>query len=190
MENMEVHVDREAVRENRGWLFALAVALIALGVVAVAAAFAATLASVLLFGVLLLVGGVAQLAEALSSRSEDFAWELGGGILYTLTGGLLVLDPVSGAVGLTLLLGVFFVFIGVVRIALGLRRRRVSEAGGPWILAGALDLALGAIIAIGWPDTSAWVLGLLLGVELIFAGICLAIVTRSVSSASIPAHRA
>jgi len=167
------------LREKRKWLVPVGLLMVGLGVVAVLSTFAATLATVLLFGVLLLLGGVALLAEAVSSRSDDFAWELVGGILYLVAGGLLVFDPVSGAIGLTLLLAFFFTFVGVVRISLGLRQRRARGVGGAFVFAGVLDLLLGFLILVGWPETAGWVIGLFLGIELIFAGVSLITVSRA-----------
>jgi len=158
------------IRERRRWVVPLGILLVVLGLVAIVAAFAATLATVLFFGVLLLFGGIAQLVHAVGWRSGDFVWELLGADLYLVAGGLLVLDPVSGAVGLTLLLAVFFLVVGALRIALGVRARSTADSGGGLLLSGVLDVALGLLIGIGWPQSSTWVIRLFLGIELVFAG--------------------
>lgn len=161
-------------REQRRWLMGLGLLLTMLGLVALFASFAATLTTVFLFGALLLVGGIAQLAHALSPRTQNVGWELFGGLLYALAGGLLLLDPVSGAVGLTLLLAAFFLAMGVLRITLGLRlpeRRGVRRSGLLWT--GSIDFALGLLIVFGWPEISLWMIGIFLGIELVFAGLSL-----------------
>jgi uncharacterized membrane protein HdeD (DUF308 family) len=169
----ERHDVREEIRERRGWLVPLGILLIVLGLAAVFATFAATLATVIFFGVVLLVGGIAQLAQALADRDDHFGWALFGGLLYLLTGGLMVFDPVSGAIGLTLLLAMFFVLAGVVRLSHGVQRRSRGGGGGMVIFSGALDLVLGALIIAGWPASATWVIGLFLGIELVIAGTAL-----------------
>lgn len=174
-------ISRETVRRNRGWLTALGILLIVLGVVSIASAFLATLAGVLLFAVLLLFAGVAQLGHALSERDDHFGWNFASGLLYLVAGGLLVLDPVSGAVGLTLLLAVFFFFLGALRLSLAQRVRSLHGSSGTLVLTGILDLVLGGLIVLGWPAISAWVIGLFLGIELLSAGISLLMVSRIVA---------
>lgn len=174
-------VTRGQVREHRGWLTALGVLLAVLGVVSIGAAFAATLASVLLFGVLLLFAGVAQIGHVLSARGDSFGWDAASGLLYLVAGGLLVLDPVSGAVGLTLLLTVFLFFMGVLRLSLAQRVKQVHGSPGTLVLTGVLDLLLGALILLGWPQIAGWVIGLFLGIELLGAGVSLVLLGRAVA---------
>lgn len=176
----DIRTIRREVREQRGRLIPLGILLVILGAVAIVSAAAATLATVLLFGVLLAIGGVAQIFQALTARSEGFAWELVGGMLYLIAGGLILSDPASGAVGITFLLALFFLFVGILRISLGFRLRRRRGVGGAYLGAGVLDLILGLLIVLGWPETGAWVVGLFLGIELVVAGTSLLIVTTAV----------
>ena len=151
------------------------------------ASFAATLTTVFLFGLLLLLGGIAQLARALSPGTLDTGWDLFSGFVYTLVGGLLVFDPVSGAVGLTLLLAVFFLVVGALRIGVGMRiRGRGGLGGGGLLLTGGLDLLLGLLIAVGWPEISSWVIGVFLGIELLFTGIALLFLNSALRSVESP----
>jgi len=159
-----------------GWFLGLGVVLAVLGAIAVVAAFAATLATVFLFGVLLLIAGMFQAVQAfLAARWKGFFWHLLLGLLYALLGAILLADPVEGAIGLTLLLAAFFVVGGVLRIVLAVQRRGQVQTG--WFLfGGILDLLLGLLIWIGWPATGMWVIGLFLGIELLFAGLSLIMV--------------
>ncbi len=56
------------LKENWGWLFGMGVLFIILGVVGLGRLFALSLAGALFFGVLIVIGGVAQLIEALKCR--------------------------------------------------------------------------------------------------------------------------
>lgn len=162
------HADSRA--HKRSWWFtACGVLTIVLGVVAIAAAFWATLATVLFFAVLLLIAGIGQIVDATATRYEPgFGWRLGIGILTTLVGGLIVFDPVAGAIGLTLLIATFFIFEGLLRLVLS---SQLIGSGKRWFIAsGVLDLVLGLLIAIQWPESGVWVIGLFLGIDLIFIG--------------------
>jgi len=161
-----VYVD---VSEHRTWFAVLGGLLLLLGIVAIAAAFAATLATVLLFGILLLIGGAAQLVHAFSFRRWKgvFLHALGG-LLYAAVGILILVDPVSGAIGLTFLLAIFFLAAGFLKVFLAL------QAQSGWFgLSGGLDLLLGLLVLLGWPQTGGWVIGLFVGIELMFAGLSL-----------------
>ncbi len=155
------------VRQYRGWFLALGLLLVGLGFLAILADFATTLATVLLFGVLLLVAGVVQIVHALSNaRWGGFAGHLLGGILYAVIGGTIVFDPVAGAIGLTFLLAIFFVAGGIFKVLLGVQAESGWSAFG-----GLIDFLLGFLIWVGWPKTAIWVIGLFVGIELLLAGL-------------------
>lgn len=168
------------VREHRGWFFGLGLVLVVLGIVAIVAAFAATLATVLFFGVLLLIAGVVQIAHALASaRWRGFLAHLLGGLLYALIGGVIVYDPVTAGIGLTLLLAAFFIAGGALKLVLGMQ----AESG--WFaFSGLIDLVLGVLVALGLPETGTWVIGLFLGIELLFAGLTLLLMASATRRSS------
>jgi uncharacterized membrane protein HdeD (DUF308 family) len=162
-------------RESRGLFVTLGVVLVVLGLGSMIAAAAATLATVLLFGILMLSAGGAQVVHAFSTaHGRGFLPHLLGGTLYLVIGALIVIDPVGGMIGLTLLLAAFFVAAGVVKIAMG-----VQSESGWFALVGVVDLLLGLLIAIGWPETGTWVIGLFVGIELFLAGVSLILVTSA-----------
>src|SRR4051794_23437269 len=104
------------VRRYWAWFFALGLLLILLGAVALGAAWMATLVSILLFGSLLLVGGVAEIASAFwARRSGGLFLHLLGGVLDVVVGLLLMRHPDRAAAGLTLLLAAFFLVGGLFR---------------------------------------------------------------------------
>lgn len=145
---------------------------IILGVIAIVAAFWATLATVLFFAVLLTLVGISQVVDAATTRHEPaFGWRLGIGILTTLVGGLILFDPVSGAIGLTLLLAVFFITAGVFRLVLA--SQLIGNGKGWFAASGVLDLVLGLFIALHWPASGVWVIGLFVGIDLIFFGLAM-----------------
>lgn len=143
-----------------------------LGVAAIAAAIVATLATMLIFGVLLLLAGVAQLAYVFSSQSSvERSWQIATGVLYFLVGLLLVIDPVSGAIGLTLLIAILFFIRGIMQLALAVTYQRRGHSRGWHLVSGILSLLLAVFITAGWPETGTWVIGLFVGIELLLGGL-------------------
>jgi uncharacterized membrane protein HdeD (DUF308 family) len=91
------------------------------------------------------------------------------GILYMAFGIVLVGQPVASALILTYVLGMVLLISGFVRILLGISHWR--EAGWIMLLSGLFGVLAGLVILTGFPMTGLWVLGFLLGVDLISHGI-------------------
>ncbi|HEV7255834.1 MAG TPA: HdeD family acid-resistance protein [Mesorhizobium sp.] len=158
------------MRAKWGWFLALGLLLVVLGTIALYNTFIATVASVFTIGFLLLIGGVAQIAHAFGVKSwSGFFWWLLAGIIYALGGLYAIFDPIPAALILTLLLASVLIVGGVLRIIVALRERPRRFWG--WVLAaGSVSLLAGLVIAIGWPISGLWVLGLFLAIDLIFQG--------------------
>ena len=72
---------------------------------------------------------------------------------------------------MTLLLTVFFIIDGIASIMLAMEHRRHASNAWGWLLAsGIFDLLLAGFIISGFPGTAAWVVGLIVGIDLIFGG--------------------
>jgi uncharacterized membrane protein HdeD (DUF308 family) len=159
----------EEVRRNWGWFLALGIALIVLGVFAVVAAEIATLASVLLFGWLILIGGMLEVVTAFWARQwSGFFLHLLAGVLYMVIGLLIVGHPVAAAAGLTLVLTALFLTGGVFRIAAAAMLRYPNW--GWSVLDGVVTLVLGVLIWANWPESSLLLIGTFVGIALIFRG--------------------
>lgn len=153
-----------------GHLITLGIALVVLGLLALAYVVGATLVSVVYVGVLMLAGGVLHLFHAWSVKgwSSFLLWTITG-LLYLLAGVFAVVNPLEGAAILTLLFGATLIGTGALRLWIWAQNR--AQKGAGWMAISALmSLAVGLIIASGWPDNSVWVLGLILGVELLTQG--------------------
>jgi len=165
-----INENLDVIQQNWGWLLALGILMIVLGVVAIAVPLMAALAIELLLGWLLVIGGIGQGIHAFSSREGKGFWlELLLAALYLGIGIMLLAYPVGGIVTLTLLLAAFFIAEGIFKIVMGLQLRPAPNWG--WILtSGILALLLGALIMLEWPSAALWAIGLLVGVDLIFGG--------------------
>ena len=148
------------------------VLMIVLGVLAVAAPAFATLTVDIYVGWLFLISGVLGLIAMFSARNvPGFLWTLVTALLSIVVGGVLLWKPVEGALSLTIVLTAFFIVEGLFQAAAALIYRDAIPSTWGWLLASGLaDLALATIIVAGWPGTAAWVLGLLVGVNLLTTG--------------------
>ena len=141
------------------------------GVLAIALPLATSVGIVVLLAWLILFAAVGHLIFAFHSHSVGgFLWKLLLAVLYGFTGGYLLMNPVVGVASLTLLLAFFLFVEGILEIVLYFNIRRVAYAG--WVLFdGIITLLLGFLIWAQWPSSSAWVIGTLVGISLIFSGI-------------------
>jgi uncharacterized membrane protein HdeD (DUF308 family) len=161
--------ERESLRAQ-WWLFlVLGLVSVIVGFIALSSAFASTMASVMVFGVLLMIAGVAEVIHAVMVRKlSGFALHLLAAALYLLVGLFMLEDPIQAAAVLTLLLAASFLVGGVLRIVFSLA---VRFPAWPWVVFnGVVDLLLGVFILNRWPESSLWVIGLFIGVDLIVHG--------------------
>lgn len=163
----------EDMRAHRSWFVVLAIVLIVLGLAAVAFPFIAAVAAELLLGWILVIGGIGELVHAFRLRGMNgFVMMLLCALLTLTVGVVLLLFPLSGVLSLTLLLGVLFLVAGAFRMVYAFQWRPAPSWG--WLLAsGILGVLLGILVLSQWPAAAAWFLGLLVGVDLAFAGACL-----------------
>jgi uncharacterized membrane protein HdeD (DUF308 family) len=159
------------VRSKWGWFVALGVALMLLGVFALGDVVGVTLISALFIGAMFLVGGVFQVIHAFMVKTwSGFLMNALGGVLYAIGGVLIMDEPVAGAVVITLFLVLALVIGGILRIVVGLRHREIR---GWWLMAlsGLISAVIGALLYASLPWSGLWVLGTLIGIELVVQGV-------------------
>jgi uncharacterized membrane protein HdeD (DUF308 family) len=169
----------ETLREKWGWFLALGIALIVLGIAAISTPQLTTLATELFIGWILVIGGVVQAVNALYSRRwGGFFLALLVGVLYLVVGLLLLSYPLRGVLALTLVLGMFFLIEGAMKITISFA---LSPLGnwGLVLASGIASLIIAFLILANWPSTAAWAIGLLLGLDLLFSGTSMAAVALS-----------
>lgn len=154
-----------------GWRMAWGALLVILGILAVMMPGVAALATALVFGWLLLLGGGFEIAYAIHARgSHGFGWALASGILTLLLGIAILVLPIAGIASLALLVGAFLFVGGVMRTIMAFRLRPMQGWG--WVLFdGLLSIAVALLVAVGWPQSSLAIIGLLTGFWLIAAGV-------------------
>jgi uncharacterized membrane protein HdeD (DUF308 family) len=164
----------ESIERLRGkWaaITAFGVLLVVLGVAALFFSLIATIATVTLNGILFLIAGAAEISIGMHSREwgRFFLWVVGG-LVYIAAGVVCIVNPLLASVALTLLLGAGLIAAGVVRAFLAFQLP-ADHPRGLVFLAAAVTILLGLIIVSHWPLDSVYVLGTLLGVDLLFHGV-------------------
>lgn len=156
---------------GKHWLLFLILGcgVVLLGSLAVIFSFVATLATVAMFGTFLLLGGVMHLVNAITGRGwRGFFIHLLVGVLYTVVGMLMLNHPIGAAAGLTLMMAASFLASGILRIVVSVLER---FHGWPLVLVnGFISLFLGIFIWRHFPESALWVIGLFVGIDLIFSG--------------------
>ena len=150
-------------------LLLLGIALVLVGTMAIVSSFIATLATVTFFGTLLFIGAVLQMVNAVTCRNwRGFVVNLLAGILYGVVGLMMMTHPLQAAAGLTLLIAAAFMVGGIIRIVVAAIER---FHGWPWVmLNGFISLFLGLYIWRHLPESAFWVIGMFVGIDLIFSG--------------------
>ncbi len=155
--------------QSWGWFLAFGIGLLALGVAAVARSFSATVASMLFFGSLLLMASGIEIAQSVMvGHWAGFFHHLLAAILFGVMGLLLVTRPLISAEALTFAMAIFFLIGGLFQL---IGSFVVALPGSGWqALDGIVTIILGALVLAQWPASGLWVIGLFIGIDLIFYG--------------------
>lgn len=166
---------RRAMRQHWGLFLAEGLVLLLLGLAAMALPAFAGIALTVILGYIFALAGIVGLISTFTARqAPGFGWSLLSAFAALLAGGLLLWNPLQGLVTLTIVLTAFFIADGILMIILAISHRRQLSGKWEWILInGLIDLLLAFIVLSGFPGTVAWVLGLLVGIDMLFGGVSL-----------------
>jgi uncharacterized membrane protein HdeD (DUF308 family) len=159
------------VKKSLGWSIAISVVMIAAGILAMIIPPAAGLAVTVFVGWVLVFSGLLHFVYAWQSREARASlWEVLVGILYVFIGGYLLWNPIIGLASLTFALAVYLFFEAVLEFVLAYRLRPAPGSG--WLAVdGVITLILAILIWRTWPSNTPWVLGLLVGISMLFSGV-------------------
>jgi uncharacterized membrane protein HdeD (DUF308 family) len=172
----------------RSWKALLAIGILAIliGCIAILVPAVASVGTAIFIGWVLLVAGAFLVAAAFSAHSVGtVVMRLAWAVLTVIVGVWLIVEPHNGTLTLTLVLGIYFLFMGLTRIAVAFIARGQRNAGLVG-LSGVAGLLVGILILAKFPSSADWAIGLLVGIDLIFAGWTLtsvALVGRDLSRA-------
>jgi uncharacterized membrane protein HdeD (DUF308 family) len=159
----------DPLRRRWGWFLILGLLLIFAGTAAISWPVTATLSVVEVVGYLLLFCAGVEIASGIWAGAwGGFFLHLLGGLFYLFLGALILEKPAEFAAASTLILAVFFVISGLVRMVFSLTHR--FHGWGWMFLSGLVTFALGVMVWRHWPSDTFWLIGTLVGIDLIFIG--------------------
>lgn len=178
--------DQHLPKFGKNWprFLILGIALFIIGLFAIGASVLTTLVTIVLLGFLIFFGGAVMLIDTLTfwwGKWGSFFLHFIASILYVGVGLILIMNPLEGAVSLTLLLGIFYTVIGLFRIFFSASSR--MPKWGWSLFTGVVTLILGILILSSWPASSLFIIGLFVGIDLVFVGwgyIMAALAARSI----------
>jgi uncharacterized membrane protein HdeD (DUF308 family) len=159
----------EQMQASWGWVLAIGIVLMLIGAACIVGDVTATFTTVIVFGWLLMIGGVFALIQAFHTRTwSGFFLYLLSALFRGFTGYILVRYPLTGAASLTLILASFFIVGGIFR-AIGASMVQFPRWG--WsVFSGIVSAALGIMLISQMPVSSVWFIGFAIGVDLIVDG--------------------
>jgi uncharacterized membrane protein HdeD (DUF308 family) len=179
-QNTPVDIVRQASTLSIVW----GVLLIIFGMAAIGSPFLAAVAVNVVIAWLIVLAGVAHLMLAFRAHGAgSMIWKLLVGLAYLFFGAYLIMHPVLGVASLTLILASLFLIEGILDIILFFKMR--SLGGSSWVLVdGIITLLLGLMIYLQWPSSSAWAIGILVGVSMIISGVTRVMLSLAVRQAT------
>lgn len=158
--------------KNRNWplLIGLGVVFVVFGGLGLSMVVGVTLVSIMLIGLLVMIGGVVQFIDVFKSREWGVAiWHAFIALFYLVGGGLIIYDPVLASTIITALIAWTLIIIGLTRLVLAIKLHHAGNSF--WLmLASITAIVLGGIILMQWPVSSLWLIGLFVSIELLVTG--------------------
>ncbi|MFV0445359.1 MAG: HdeD family acid-resistance protein [Planctomycetaceae bacterium] len=159
----------DELQKRWGWFVGLGILLIMLGSVAIGYSVVTTLTTMIFIGWLMIFAGILQSAHAFNCRSwGGFFFDLIAGILYTVVGFFMITEPGETSITLTLLIAASLIVSGLFRVAAAIATR--FPHWGWLVLSGIINIALGVMIWRQWPLSGLWVIGMFVGIDMLFNG--------------------
>jgi uncharacterized membrane protein HdeD (DUF308 family) len=166
----EPETDEQVIKS--GWTTPIAILMIVLGVIAIVCPFFATVASTLVLGWIFVFAGIAQIVYAFQSRGAgQVVWKMILGFLYFLSGVFVVINPLEGVLAFTLVLGITIFIQGIIQVSIAFQMRRISPNWGWMLVSGIIGIIFGIFVWSNFPFYAAWLIGTLVGVNLLFDGV-------------------
>ena len=161
---------QEGLRRSWKALMAVGVVAIFIGCVAIVVPEVASVGTAIFIGWILVIAGAFLVAGAFMAHSiGSVILRLIWALLTVIVGLWLIVEPHNGTLTLTLVLGIYFLFMGLTRIAVAFAARG-QEGAGLVGLSGVAGLLVGILVLAKFPSSADWAIGLLVGIDLIFAG--------------------
>ncbi|HTR74908.1 MAG TPA: DUF308 domain-containing protein [Solirubrobacterales bacterium] len=161
---------REGLARTWRTLRAIGIVAIVIGIVAILLPELFSLGTAIFIGCILVAVSAFLTASAFMAHGVGSVLARAAWALLTFVVGLwLIIEPHNGTLTLTLVLGIYFLLMGITRVIVAFIGRGQPNAG--WVgLSGVCGLIIGILVLVKFPSSADWAIGLLVGIDLIFAG--------------------
>ena len=168
-----IGVNINRLKQHSGWTRTLGIAFVIIGLLAIAVPGIFSLGFEMFLGWLFLFGGIFQIITSFRTNGTK-GWLLGlvTGILACVVGVLFVMQPFQGVRILTIILAAYYLFDGISKIIFRFTNPEIPGNKWGWVN-GIFGIIIAGLVWIEWPLSSAWFIGLLVGVNMLFYGIAL-----------------
>lgn len=162
------------IRKATGWVIALSIGLIILGILAILMPSIASAFFTSVMGWIALISGIVMIVQSFQSKPVRGFWlNLVLGILYVLAGLYILFNLGAAILALTLAFGVLFIVEGIFTIIMAFTNRTGTSMSWLVVLNGVITLILGILILNSWPSSALWLIGLYVGISLLLSGVSL-----------------
>lgn len=159
------------IRKSTGWIIALSIILIILGFLAILMPGFASAFFTLVMGWIALISGVVMIVQSFVAKPVRGFWlNLVVGILYVIAGIYILSNLLAAIAGLTLAFGILFIVEGIYTIIMGFTNRAGHRMSWLVVLNGVITLILGIMVLNQFPFSAIWLIGLYVGISLLFSG--------------------
>lgn len=155
----------------QNWFLVLGILFLFFGMQIMIFPVVSTFALEIMFGILLILMGACEVVLSFMSKGwKGFVFLLLGGLLSLLFGALLLFNPLQGVLALTMLLGLFFLVQGALKLVKSIMLK--PDYHWEWIFFdGVITVMLGLLVLLAWPSDARWVIGLFFGIDVFFSGL-------------------
>ena len=161
---------RETIRKRSIWFMIQGGFLVLAGVIALLSPIFASTFFIVFLGWMLVIAGVIQAIGLIGATQVHYFWlQMISAVLAALVGFMLITRPDAGLLAAALLMVAYFMVDGLQRVVFALMIRPMRN----WVwmlLSGILGVVLALILVWHLPDAASWLIGILLGIELISVG--------------------
>jgi uncharacterized membrane protein HdeD (DUF308 family) len=164
----------EDIKKSTTWVIVLSIVLIILGFVAILSPAIASAFFTAMMGWIALISGIMMIVQSFRSHPVRGFWlNLIVGILYAIAGLYILFNLGAALLALTLAFGILFIVEGIFTIIMGFTQKAGRSMSWLVVLNGVITLILGIMVLNRWPVSALWLIGLYVGISLLFSGISL-----------------
>lgn len=169
------------IKKSTGWIIALSIVLIILGIAAILLPGVASAFFTSLIGWITLISGGVMIVQSFQSKPVRGFWlNLLVGIFYAIAGCYILFNLGAAVLVLTFTFGILFIVEGIYTIIMAFTNRAGHSMSWLVALNGIITLILGIMVLNRFPYSAIWLIGLYMGISLLMTGISLLVAALTI----------